>query len=257
MFRILSHGFGDKIGTKVACLLADEAEDSPSAASADKASTSQQPTVPVVPTVLVGETMRSQGSGQELKWDHRLNLIGRAMKDPLLHLCEICSLPVLIYGRMVSVKCDGRRVSVRCDGRMVSVKCDRRRVSVRCDGRMVSVRCDGRMVSVRCDGRRVSVRCDGRMVSVLCDQERHLPHTLISIPLLLRISIPPHTSHPPHIPPPTPPLPLVKQKKCRHAFCRDCAKKAAGVCPKCKEGDQIFEEATMGNVYICTHGGGR
>ena len=109
-FQILSRIFGDKIRTKAVCLLADEAEGSPSAASADKASVPQQPAVPVVPTVLVGETMRSQGSGQELKWDHRLNLIGRAMKDPLLHLCEICSLPVLIYGRMVSVRCDGRSV---------------------------------------------------------------------------------------------------------------------------------------------------
>lgn len=83
--------------------------------------------VPVVPTVVVGETKRSQNSGLELKWDHRPNLIGRAMKDPLLHLCEICSLPVLIYGRMVSVMCDRGRVSVLCDeGRMVSVLCDGR-----------------------------------------------------------------------------------------------------------------------------------
>ena len=50
---------------------------------------------------------------------------------------------------------------------------------------------------------------------------------------------------------------FASQKHCRHAFCRDCAKKAAGVCPKCKEAGQIFEEAAMGNVFICTHGGGR
>ena len=41
-------------------------------------------------------------SVQELKWDHRVNFVGRAVQDPLLHICEICSLPVLIYGRMVS-----------------------------------------------------------------------------------------------------------------------------------------------------------
>ncbi len=35
------------------------------------------------------------------KWDHSVNLIGRPVKDPLLHLCEQCTLPVLIYGRMV------------------------------------------------------------------------------------------------------------------------------------------------------------
>lgn len=81
-----------------------------------------------------------------LKWNHPVTLCGRALKDPLLHICENCSLPVLIYGRM---------------------------------------------------------------------------------------------------------------KRCRHAFCRDCAKKSAGVCPKCQEADQTFEEASIGTVHICTHGGGR
>ena len=36
-----------------------------------------------------------------LKYDQHVNLIGRPTKDPLLHLCEICTLPILIYGRMV------------------------------------------------------------------------------------------------------------------------------------------------------------
>jgi len=49
----------------------------------------------------------------------------------------------------------------------------------------------------------------------------------------------------------------ILQKKCRHAFCRDCAKKAGGVCPRCKEAEQTFEEASMGSVYVCAHGGGR
>lgn len=31
-----------------------------------------------------------------------MNLLGRAVQDPLVHLCEVCFLPVLIYGRMVS-----------------------------------------------------------------------------------------------------------------------------------------------------------
>ncbi|CAI8006744.1 E3 ubiquitin-protein ligase Hakai [Geodia barretti] len=85
-------------------------------------------------------------TGGSLRWDQKMNLLGRAVQDPLMHICEICCLPVLIYGRM---------------------------------------------------------------------------------------------------------------KRCRHAFCRDCAKKAGGVCPRCREGEQMFEEASMGNVYICTHGGGR
>ena len=36
-----------------------------------------------------------------LKYDQHLTLIGRSIKDPLMHLCEICTLPILIYGRMV------------------------------------------------------------------------------------------------------------------------------------------------------------
>lgn len=39
--------------------------------------------------------------GKELRWDQRLNLIGRPVINPLLHICEVCDLPVLIYGRMV------------------------------------------------------------------------------------------------------------------------------------------------------------
>lgn len=50
---------------------------------------------------------------------------------------------------------------------------------------------------------------------------------------------------------------LNSQKHCRHAFCRDCVKKTPSVCPKCKDSGQTFEEAAMGHVYICTHGGGR
>lgn len=85
-------------------------------------------------------------TGSSLRWDHKVNLLGRAVADPLMHICETCLLPILIYGRM---------------------------------------------------------------------------------------------------------------KRCRHAFCRDCAKRAQGTCPRCKEPEQTFEEASMGNVYICTHGGGR
>ena len=30
-----------------------------------------------------------------------MNLLGRPVQDPLMHICEVCLLPVLIYGRMV------------------------------------------------------------------------------------------------------------------------------------------------------------
>ena len=107
-----------------------------------------------------------------------MNLLGRPVQDPLMHVCEVCLLPVLIYGRMV-----------------------------------------------------------GGLTCTHTHTHTHTPaHT--------------HTRTHTHTYTHT-------QKRCRHAFCRDCAKRAVGVCPRCKEGEQAFEEASMGNVYICTHGGGR
>lgn len=109
--------------------------------------------------------MKVAVAGSSLRWEQKVNLLGRAVQDPLVHICEVCCLPVLIYGRMVSHTCT------------------------------------------------------------------HTTGVNLTFPM--------------------------PQKRCRHAFCRDCAKRAAGVCPRCKEGEQTFEEASMGNVYICTHGGGR
>ena len=88
------------------CTATDEPEESPPD-STEQSSVLPQPVVPVV------GTKQSQNSRQELKWDHKLNLIGRPVKDPLLHICEICSLPVLIYGRMVSVLCDFHVIPLR------------------------------------------------------------------------------------------------------------------------------------------------
>lgn len=117
-------------------------EDTTTVTASDKA-TPATPTVSSSKKVPINVVLRS---GEDLQWDQKIHLVGRCVKDPAMHICESCSLPVLIYGRM---------------------------------------------------------------------------------------------------------------KHCRHAFCRDCAKKATGTCPKCKESGQIFEEAAMGGVYICTHGGGR
>jgi hypothetical protein len=41
---------------------------------------------------------------QKLKWDHKVNLIGEKIVDPLIHSCEKCALPILIYGRMIPCK---------------------------------------------------------------------------------------------------------------------------------------------------------
>ncbi|KAL5013909.1 hypothetical protein ScPMuIL_008179 [Solemya velum] len=41
---------------------------------------------------------------QHLKWDHKVNLLGEKVVDPLIHCCEKCTLPILIYGRMIPCK---------------------------------------------------------------------------------------------------------------------------------------------------------
>ena len=56
---------------------------------------------PELKKVKVASPLPTTPPSDGLKYDHHLSLIGRAMKDPLMHLCEICTLPVLIYGRMV------------------------------------------------------------------------------------------------------------------------------------------------------------
>lgn len=41
---------------------------------------------------------------QKLKWDYKVNMIGQKVVDPMLHCCEKCTLPILIYGRMIPCK---------------------------------------------------------------------------------------------------------------------------------------------------------
>lgn len=41
---------------------------------------------------------------RELKWDHQIVPIGQKVQDPLLHLCEKCALPILVYGRLSPCK---------------------------------------------------------------------------------------------------------------------------------------------------------
>uniref|UniRef100_A0A915JP11 RING-type domain-containing protein n=1 Tax=Romanomermis culicivorax TaxID=13658 RepID=A0A915JP11_ROMCU len=42
--------------------------------------------------------------GQKLNWNYTINLIGEKVPDPDIHCCEICDLPILIYGRMLPCK---------------------------------------------------------------------------------------------------------------------------------------------------------
>lgn len=39
-----------------------------------------------------------------LDWSHKVNLIGEKVLNPMIHCCDKCLKPILIYGRMVVAK---------------------------------------------------------------------------------------------------------------------------------------------------------
>lgn len=39
-----------------------------------------------------------------LKWDHKVSLIGEKVMNPMIHCCDQCEKPILIYGRMIPCK---------------------------------------------------------------------------------------------------------------------------------------------------------
>ncbi|KAL1122899.1 hypothetical protein AAG570_003224, partial [Ranatra chinensis] len=61
-----------------------------------------------------------------LRWDHRVSLIGEKVLNPMIHCCDQCLKPILIYGRMIPCKhvfcltC-GRREDKACPRCMESV----------------------------------------------------------------------------------------------------------------------------------------
>ncbi|KAK3602944.1 hypothetical protein CHS0354_039362 [Potamilus streckersoni] len=56
---------------------------------------------PIFKSMETGEPFHQS---QRLRWDHKVHLLGEKVVDPLIHCCEICSLPILIYGRMIQCK---------------------------------------------------------------------------------------------------------------------------------------------------------
>eukprot|EP00117_Sycon_ciliatum_P045471 scpid98282/ scgid32682/ E3 ubiquitin-protein ligase Hakai; Casitas B-lineage lymphoma-transforming sequence-like protein 1; E-cadherin binding protein E7; c-Cbl-like protein 1 len=44
------------------------------------------------------------GDNQDLIWEHKVLLIGDKIEQPNLHICEHCSLPILVYGRLKRCK---------------------------------------------------------------------------------------------------------------------------------------------------------
>ncbi|KAL5290012.1 CBLL1 family protein [Megaselia abdita] len=39
-----------------------------------------------------------------LKWNHKVNLIGEKVLNPMIYNCDTCDKPILVYGRMIPCK---------------------------------------------------------------------------------------------------------------------------------------------------------
>ena len=67
-----------------------------------------------------------------LDWDHSVNLVGKKVLNPMIHSCDKCLKPILIYGRMIPCKhvfCLGcakqfgeERICPRCNDKVVRVE---------------------------------------------------------------------------------------------------------------------------------------
>ena len=40
----------------------------------------------------------------KLDWDHQVNLVGKKVLNPMIHSCDKCLKPILIYGRLIPCK---------------------------------------------------------------------------------------------------------------------------------------------------------
>ena len=51
---------------------------------------------------VVGE--EDEREDEELDWSHKVVFVGEKIQDPMIHVCEQCNLPILVYGRLIHCK---------------------------------------------------------------------------------------------------------------------------------------------------------
>ncbi|RUS87995.1 hypothetical protein EGW08_004273 [Elysia chlorotica] len=82
------------------------------------------------PTLRAAYNAEPLHQNEPLHWDYEVNLIGEKIYDKTIHLCEVCELPILVYGRMLPCKhifcfdcarkCD--KVCIRCKYKVQKVE---------------------------------------------------------------------------------------------------------------------------------------
>lgn len=113
-----------------------------------------------------------------LNWDHKVNLIGEKVLNPMIHCCDQCEKPILIYGRMIPCK------HVFC------LKCARTEILKTCP------RCKDKVIRVEQTGLGTVFMCThggGRYESTGCrrtylsqrDLQAHINHRHVSLPAVV------------------------------------------------------------------------
>lgn len=125
-----------------------------------------------------------------LKWNHKVNLIGEKVLNPMIHICDQCDKPILHYGRMIPCK------HVFC------LKCARTepvKVCPRCNDKVVRVEQSGLGTVFMCthSGSRYGNTGCRRTYLSQRDLQAHINHR--------------HVSQPP--PPPPAPVPQPENKQ--------------------------------------------
>lgn len=115
-----------------------------------------------------------------LEWNHKVNLIGEKVINPMIHCCDQCEKPILIYGRMIPCK------HVFC------LKCARNetlKVCPRCKEKAIRVEQTGLGTVFMCchGGTRYESKGCRRTYLSQRDLQAHINHRHVNAPAVARL----------------------------------------------------------------------
>ncbi|XP_063703781.1 E3 ubiquitin-protein ligase Hakai [Culicoides brevitarsis] len=115
-----------------------------------------------------------------LEWNHKVNLIGEKVINPMIHCCDQCEKPILIYGRMIPCK------HVFCLG---CARKETMKMCPRCKEKAIRVEQTGLGTVFMCThgGTRYESKGCRRTYLSQRDLQAHINHRHISTPIVPRL----------------------------------------------------------------------
>lgn len=115
-----------------------------------------------------------------LEWNHKVNLIGEKVINPMIHCCDQCEKPILIYGRMIPCK------HVFCLG---CARKENMKVCPRCKEKAIRVEQTGLGTVFMCThgGTRYESKGCRRTYLSQRDLQAHINHRHINTPIVPRL----------------------------------------------------------------------